>query len=368
MVGQGWPANAIRGSAKLRRRIDWHGSCHSCRMPSDDVPKEAPQPKARMLMDQVRDALALRHYSERTATAYQGWIRRFIRFHKCTHPQELNEVNVSTFLSSLAVDDDVSASTQNQALAAILFLYENVLHRKLERLDLVHAKRPQRLPVVMSREEVGVLFAKMDGVCFLMAQLLYGAGLRLQECVALRVKDVDFGNLQLQVRCGKGQKDRVALLPKSLIEPLRQQLRVSELQHERDLAAGGGFVVLPDGLASKYPNASREWLWQWVFPATRTYLDAQTQERRRHHLHETVLQRAVRDAAKVAGIAKSVSCHTLRHSFATHLLNSGCDIRSIQKLLGHSDLRTTMIYTHVVGRGTFGVLSPLDQLPPRDQP
>ncbi len=213
-------------------------------------------------MDQVRHALALLHYSERTATAYQGWIRRYIRFHNRTHPLQLNGADIAQFLSSLAIDDDVSASTQNQALAALLFLYQNVLHRKVERLDLVQAKRPKRLPVVMSREEVAVLLSKLGGVCHLMAQVLYGAGLRLQECVTLRAKDVDFGNCQLVVRCGKGQKDRVALLPRTLVEPLRSQLRFAERQHQSALVSAAGYVALPNSLAVKYPNASREWPWR----------------------------------------------------------------------------------------------------------
>lgn len=313
-------------------------------------------------MDRVRTALAVRHYSDRTATAYVGWIRRFIQFHGRVHPLKLDDDAVARYLSTLAMEDGVSASTQNQALAALLFLYEQVLHRKLARLDIVGAKRPKRLPVVLTREEVSALLGHMEGVCGVMAALLYGAGLRLQECITLRVKDVDFSAGQLWVRRGKGQKDRLALLPRSLVAPLKAQLAEARRQHQRDIATGAGYVELPDAIAEKYPNAARDWIWQWVFPATRHYVDPGSQHRRRHHLHETVLQRAVHVAAKAAQITKPVGCHTLRHSFATHLLKAGCDIRTIQKLLGHTDLRTTMIYTHVVGHASFGILSPLDQL------
>jgi integron integrase len=329
--------------------------------PPSQETRASPNPR---LMDQVRDALAVRHYSDRTAAAYVGWIRRFILFHNRTHPQRLGEPEISAFLSALATTEKVSASTQNQALAAMLFLYQEVLHRKLDRIDLVPARRPQRLPVVMTPSEVTLLLSKMGGVEHLMASLLYGSGLRLLECVTLRVKDVDFGPGQLVIRRGKGSKDRLAILPRVLTQPLRDHLLAVRRQHDKDLASGAGYVELPEALSAKYPNASREWRWQWVFPATRHYIAQESHELRRHHLHETVLQRAVHTAALTANIDKPVSCHTLRHSFATSLLMSGCDIRTIQKLLGHSDIRTTMIYTHVLGRGTFGVVSPLDQLTP----
>lgn len=270
---------------------------------------------------------------------------------------------MTAFLSSLATDARVSASTQNQALAAILFLYAEVLQQELGWLsELVRAKRPIRLPVVMSREEVAEMLAQLRGTPRLMASLLYGAGLRLAECVELRVKDLDFGTGQMIIRRAKGQKDRAALLPASLVEPLHAHLAEVRALHESDLRAGAGFVELPAALGVKYKNAAREWSWQWVFPATRTYIHPGSGERRRHHLHETVLQRAVREAARVAGLSKPVSCHTLRHSFATHLLEAGYDVRTIQKLLGHNDLRTTMIYTHVLNRGPLGVKSPLDSL------
>ena len=313
-------------------------------------------------MDQVRDALALRHYSERTKDAYVAWIKRFILFHNRTHPAELGEPEIAAFLSSLATAHNVSAATQNQALAAVLFLYKQVLHRNVQGLDIVAARRPKNLPVVMTREEVAALLLNLSGLYYLMASLMYGSGLRLQECVTLRAKDVDLAGGQIVIRRGKGQKDRVALLPQALVEPLRAQLVEAQIQHQRDLASGGGYVELPDALEIKYPNAAKEWPWQWVFPATRQYVEPQSNQTRRHHLHETALQRAVHSAAIRAGLSKPVGCHTLRHSFATHLLSSGCDIRTIQKLLGHSDLRTTMIYTHVGGQGPLGIRSPLDQL------
>ncbi len=313
-------------------------------------------------MDRVRDALALRHYSSRTVKAYLGWIRRFILFHDRRHPLEMAEAEVSSFLASLARGGSVSASTQNQALAALLFLYGEVLHRPLGRVSGgPHARRPQQLPVVMTREEVSAVLSKMTGVELLMASLLYGAGLRLLECATLRVKDLDFTTAQILVRRGKGAKDRVTLLPRSLAEALKCHLTEVHAQHREDLADNAGFVALPDALRRKYPGAAREWSWQWVFPATRKYLHAPTGERRRHHLHETVLQRAVRAAVIAAGLSKRVSCHTFRHSFATHLLEAGYHIRTIQNLLGHRDVRTTMLYTHVVNRGPLGVQSPLDR-------
>jgi integron integrase len=281
----------------------------------------------------------------------------------------MDEVEVSRFISSLATEGAVSASTQNQALAALLFLYTHVLGRKLERLgNVTHARRPVRLPVVMTREEVALVLGQLHGTVRLIASLLYGAGLRLEEGVGLRVKDVDLASGQVMVRRGKGQKDRVALLPRSLIEPLRAYLVTVQRLHEADKAKGAGFVELPDALRAKYPNAGRDWSWQWVFPATRLYLHAPTGERRRHHLHETAVQRAVHEAVRAAGLPKTASCHTFRHSFATHLLESGYDIRTIQKLLGHRDVRTTMIYAHVVNRGPLGVKSPLDEIDPITPP
>ena len=327
-----------------------------------DRPASPPPPAGgRRLLDRVRDRLAMGHYSPRTTTAYVGWIRRFILFHGRRHPLDMAAPEVSAFLSSLATERGVSASTQNQALAALLFLYVDVLGRNLETIEaMVRAKRPARLPVVMTRQEVAVVLSQLTGTARLMASVLYGAGLRLSECASLRVKDVDFGLSQLVVRCAKGQRDRVALLPRSLVVPLQVQLERARQQYDADVALGAGYVELPFALRTKYPNAPREWLWQWLFPATRSYLHRETMERRRHHLHETVLQRAMRRAVVAAGLNKPVSCHTFRHSFGTHLLESGYDIRTIQKLLGHRDLRTTMIYTHVLNRGPLGVQSPLD--------
>jgi integron integrase len=314
------------------------------------------------LLESVRAALALRHYSAKTIEVYVGWVRRFVLFHQRRHPRELGAREVSAFLSNLAGDGQVSASTQNQALAALLFLYGEVLQRPLASLGpVVHAKRPKRLPVVMTREEVAAVLGRLEGVWRLMASLLYGSGLRLLECASLRVKDLDFGRGQILLRRAKGQKDRATLLPQSLKGQLEAHLVIVKRRHAQDLSEGAGSVVLPGALASKYPNAIREWPWQWVFPATRRYVDTTTGEQRRHHLHETALQRAVRSAALAAGLSKPVSCHTFRHSFATHLLEAGYDIRTIQKLLGHHDVRTTMIYTHVLDRGPFGVKSPLDR-------
>ncbi len=267
---------------------------------------------------------------------------------------------ISAFLASLATGTGVAASTQNQALAALLFVYSEVLQQKVDQVQLTTAKRPARLPVVLSRSEIARVLSKLHGAPLLIASLLYGSGLRLSEGITLRVKDVDFDNGQLVLRRSKGQRDRAALLPRSLVEPLNQHLSAVRRQHEAEVSRGAGYVALPHSLRVKYPNASREWAWHWVFPATRTYLHAETNERRRHHLHETVVQKAVRAAMKAADIAKSASCHSFRHSFATHLLESGYDIRTIQKLLGHRDLRTTMIYTHVLNRGPLGVQSPLD--------
>ncbi|HEU4400709.1 MAG TPA: integron integrase [Candidatus Polarisedimenticolia bacterium] len=314
------------------------------------------------LLDRVRQALRGRHFSPRTEQAYIGWIRRYILFHGKRHPSDMAASEMTEFLSSLATEGHVSASTQNQALSALLFLYQEVLQIDVEWLaNVVRAKRPVRLPVVLTRAEVDAILRRLDGVPGIMASLLYGAGLRLMECLRLRVKDIDMERNEIIVRDGKGRKDRITLLPARLKQPLAEHLERVRRQHDRDLRAGAGFVELPDALARKYPAAPREWAWQWVFPATRSYFDAATRQRRRHHLHESVLQRAVKEAVRAAGIPKPASCHTLRHSFATHLLERGYDIRTIQELLGHSDVATTMIYTHVLNRGGRGVRSPLDQ-------
>jgi integron integrase len=314
------------------------------------------------LIEELRRVLRLRHYSPRTELAYVGWTRRYLRFHGMRHPRDLREAEITRFLSHLA-EAGSSASTQNQALNALMFLYTAVLAVELPHLpDIARAKRPVRLPTVLSREEVADLLARLHGVEWLMASLLYGSGLRLMECVELRVKDVHLTRTELVVREGKGDKDRVTTLPRSVAAPLADHLAARRRLHERDLAEGRGTVALPGNLRAKYPRAPFEWGWQWVFPATRFYVDEGTGERRRHHLHESVLQRAVKTAARAAGIARPAGCHTLRHSFATHLLEAGYDIRTIQELLGHRDVSTTMVYTHVLNQGGRGVRSPLDLL------
>jgi integron integrase len=328
---------------------------------SSGTPAEAPPPR---LLDRVRAVLRARHYSRRTEESYIAWIRRYIHFHGRRHPGELGEPEITGFLSALATEQKVSASTQNQALAALLFLYQNVLDREIAWLEgIVRAKRPERLPVVLSRGEIAAVLAKMTGVERLCASLIYGAGLRVLEALQLRIKDVDLDGQQLIVRDGKGRKDRATLLPATLQPALHQHIDRVRTQHAVDLRTGAGFVQLPDALRAKYPSAPREWPWQWLFPATRHYVDPATGERRRHHLHESVIQRAVRRAARSVDIPKPVTPHTLRHSFATHLLESGSDIRTIQQLLGHKDVSTTMIYTHVLRRGPLGVQSPLDRDP-----
>jgi integron integrase len=320
-------------------------------------------PRAPRLFDQVRAALRTRHYSRRTEEAYLGWIRRYILFHGKRHPRELGADAIGAFLAHLAVDARVAASTQNQALAALLFLYGAVLGIELPRIDdLVRARRPQRLPTVLTQAEVRRLLDALDGVHRLIASLLYGGGLRLLECLRLRARDVDFERRQVLVRSGKGDRDRVSLLPQRAEAPLRAQLERARELHARDLARGLGRVALPGALARKYRCADRDWGWQWVFPATSLYVDRDTGLRRRHHLHETAVQRALRHASRRAGLTRHATAHALRHSFATHLLEAGTDIRTIQRLLGHRDLRTTMVYTHVLARGPYGLTSPADRL------
>jgi integron integrase len=315
------------------------------------------------LLDRVRHALRVRHLSRRTEEAYVHWIRRYILFHGKRHPREMGEKEVADFLSALAVEGKVSASTQNQALNALLFLYREVLKVELGWLeDVVRAKKPRRLPVVLTREEVRRVLDHLDGTPRLMTTLLYGSGLRLMECCRLRVKDVDFGAHQLVVRAGKGNKDRITLLPRALEPALAAHLDRVHRQHQTDLQCDAGWAELPHALGRKYPNAGREWAWQWVFPATRIYHHRDTGERRRHHLHESVVQKAVKQAVRRAGLSKPATCHTFRHSFATHLLEDGYDIRTVQELLGHKDVTTTQIYTHVLNRGPGGVNSPADRL------
>jgi integron integrase len=323
------------------------------------------KPRVRLL-DRLRNAIRTRHYSRSTEKAYCAWVRRFILFHHKRHPAEMGAEEIAAFLSDLAVHGRVSAGTQNQALHAILFLYANVLGVQLPRIrGVAPAKTSRRLPVVLTREEVDRVIAGMNGVTRIMALLLYGCGLRLMECCRLRVKDVDFAANIILVRAGKGQKDRVTMLPGAVRDDLEKHLRRVEKQYREDLRAGAGWVELPNALGSKYSSAGRSWGWQWAFPATRHYTDAETGERRRHHLHESVLQRAVFLAVRRAGIAKPASCHTFRHSFATHLLEDNYDIRTVQELLGHKDVGTTMIYTHVLNRGPGAVRSPADRLPLR---
>jgi len=308
-------------------------------------------------------AMRLRHFSPRTERAYLGWMRRYYEFHGRRDPARLGAEQVTAFLNALTTRSRVASSTQNQALAALLFLYREVLGIHLPWLDdLVHAKTPVRLPVVLSRDEVRAVLARMNGEPRLMATLLYGCGLRLLECCRLRVKDIDFGRNQITVRRGKGEKDRATMLPLSTKAELSVHLERVRAQHERDLEIGAGWVELPDALAKKLPSAGREWPWQWVFPATRHYVERETGQKRRHHLHETVLQHGVRRAVLASGIPKRATCHTFRHSFATHLLEDGSDIRTVQELLGHKDVATTMIYTHVLSRGPAGVKSPADRL------
>ena len=320
--------------------------------------------KSPRLLDQVREAVRALHYSLRTEETYLHWIKRFILFHGKRHPREMGEAEVAAFLSHLANDAHVAAGTQNLALAALLFLYREVLDRDLPWLkDVTRAKRPQRLPTVLTRREVDLLLGMLDdSEAALVVRLLYGTGMRLLEGVRLRIGDLDFERRQVTVRQGKGGKDRVTVLPQALAEPLERQLAARRKRYELERAAGECGVWLPDALERKYPNAGAEWIWQYVFAARRPSRDPRTGLRRKHHLDESLVQRQVRKAARRAGLVKRVSPHTLRHSFATHLLEGGYDIRTVQELLGHSDVATTMIYTHVLNRGGRGVVSPLDRL------
>jgi len=314
------------------------------------------------LLDRVREAIRLRHYSRRTEEAYVYWIRRYIVFHGKAHPSTMGASEISAYLAWLAVNQKVSASTQNQASSAILFLYRDVLGVDPGTVDhLPRASPPVRVPVVLTVDELRSVLDQMRGVPLLIASLLYGSGLRLQECLEIRVKDIDFERRQIVVRRGKGQKDRLTVLPERVMESLRAHLGEVRRQHERDLAEGFGRVVLPGALDRKYPNAASEWGWQFAFPASRLCRDPRYGPPSRYHLHESVIQREVTRAARRAGLVKRVSCHTFRHSFATHLLEAGYDIRTVQELLGHADVRTTMVYTHVLNR-PLGVRSPADRL------
>lgn len=320
----------------------------------DDKPK---------LLDQVRQQIRLRNYSIRTERVYAEWIKRFIRFHAYRHPAEMGAAEIEAYLTHLAVKRDVSASTQNQALAALLFLYKQVLKQDLPWLDnVVRAKRPQHMPVVLTRDEVQRVLARLSGVPWLVASLLYGAGLRLTEALRLRVKDVEFSRREILVRDGKGQKDRVTVLPGTVIAVLQEHLLKVKRLHERDLAEGFGRANLPYALARKYPNAAAEWGWQFVFPSVNRSEDPRGAGTFRHHIHEKTIQRHMREAVRQAGIIKPATPHTLRHCFATHLLEAGQDIRTVQALLGHANVETTMIYTHVLNKGPMGVVSPVDTL------
>jgi integron integrase len=341
----------------------WRLDVRVAMRPKNPARRPPPPAHPRSLVEALRAQIRARHYSPSTEKAYVHWVRRFLTFHGERHPKEMGADEVTQFLTHLAMDEEVAAATQSQALSAILFLYRDVLDRQLPWMaEVVRAKASRKLPVVLSRDEVGRLLDAVEADYKLMAMLLYGTGMRLTECVSLRVKDVDLDRHQITVRSGKGNKDRVAILPERCRGPLKKQLdHVREL-HARELKAGRGWVALPDALARKYPGAGRELAWQWVFPAQRTYYHAPSDRHRRHHIHQTALQRAVREAVVAAGIEKKAGCHTLRHSFATHLLEDHYDIRTVQSLLGHRDVRTTMIYTHVVNKGWAGVRSPMDRL------
>lgn len=326
------------------------------------IPSPMPSPMT-PLRKRCLELLETLHYSPRTRDTYIMWLSRFFAYHRGKNPLAIEEKDINAFLTALAVDIEVSASTQNQALAAILFFYRNVLGRPVDSLgDVIRAKKPHRLPVVMSREEVRDVLALMKGEKRLAARLMYGTGLRLMECLSLRVQDIDFGQSEILVRNGKGAKDRVTMLPVSLKNPLREQLAHVRAIHETDKAEGFGRVPLPGALDRKFCNASGDWPWQWVFPQERRWKNPETGEQGRSHMDETSMQRAVHEAVLKSGLAKRASCHTFRHSFATHLIENGYDIRTVQELLGHSDVKTTMIYTHVLNKGSSGVRSPLDNL------
>jgi len=314
------------------------------------------------LLNQVRDIMRTRRYSLQTEKTYIYWMKKYIHFHHVRHPKEMGANEIGAFLTHLAVNENVAATTQNQAMFALLFLYKEVLSIELERLGgkFTSAKQATRVPVVLTREEVAAVLSHLTGVHWIMANLLYGAGLRLKECLRLRVKDLDFGYKQITVRDPKGGNDRFTILPEKLVEPLQKHLLSVKIQHVNDLKAGLGAVLLPFAFDGKHSNAAREWKWQYVFPSSKISRDPRTGKMGRHHLHESGLQKAIKIGLNKAVIEKHASCHTLRHSFATHLLQNGSDIRTIQDLLGHKELTTTMIYTHVLQQNKLGVRSPLD--------
>ncbi len=327
---------------------------------SDNCPPYIRSPR---LLDQMRNVIRCKHYSIRTEQSYVDWVRRFIYFHNKQHPKDLGETHISEFLTHLAVQRKVASSTQNQALCALVFLYRDVLKRDIGEFEnLIRAKKPKRLPVVFTRDEVKQLLLQLTGKTWLMGQLIYGSGLRIMECVRLRVKDVDFGYGQVVVRDGKGKIDRVTVLPEIIVDELQRHLLKVQKIHQMDLEAGFGNVYLPYALERKYKNANVSWAWQYVFPASRRAIDPRSGIERRHHISETVPQRAVKKAIRNCGITKAGSCHSFRHSFATHLLEDGYDIRTVQELLGHKDVTTTMIYTHVLNKGGRAVKSPGDSL------
>jgi len=315
------------------------------------------------LLERYRERIRAAHYSDMTVRAYAHWVELYAKDGRVPRPGEHPEARINAFLTRLAVKDNVSASTQNQALAAILFLYRHVLDTEIGRLDdIIRAKRPIRIPVVMSRDEVKLVLSRMTGDMKLVASVLYGTGLRLNECISLRVQDIDFERSSITVHNGKGGKDRVTVLPVSLVKPLKEHLAIVAAMHERDRKDGWGLVYLPASLSRKFPNAAGEWRWQWVFPQKHRWRDSSAKHEGRFHIDASVIQRAVRDAVMLSGISKHASCHTFRHSFATQLLENGYDIRTVQELLGHSDIRTTMVYTHVLNKGPGGVRSPFDSL------
>ena len=315
------------------------------------------------LLESLREALHVRHYSNRTEDTYCSWVKRFVHFHKLRHPKEMGELEINLFLTHLAVSEKVSASTQNQALSALLFLYRHVIGKEVGDLGhVIRARKPIHLPVVLTRDEVKALLAQLAGDKWLMASLMYGAGLRLMECLRLRVQDIDFASNEIMIRDGKGAKDRITMLPETLKQPLSDHLKNVKKVHDKDLADGWGRVLLPGALDRKYPNAPAEWRWQWVFPQENRWTNTKTGEEGRHHIDESLIQKAVKSAAFHAQLIKRATCHTFRHSFATHLLEAGYDIRTIQELMGHKDVSTTMIYTHVLNKGGHGVKSPVDGL------